>query len=328
MDKIRIGITRRNFLRTSTIASATLAGISFAGCARDTTTTRLGIMNIGDCAQHFVAVEQGYYEEENLTVEPTAFKGGALVAAAIAGGSVDLGWSNVASIILAVDGGLDYQYVAPGAEQITDTHAVHRVMIMPDSGITRARDLAGKTVGVNTINNIQGWSIKKWVEDDGGDPDTIDFLELGMPLLHTNLISGEVDAITPPEPFDTMAEIGGAVVLGNAFEAIGSPVLIASWFDNKAWMDDNWSTANAYKAAIMKSIDWLNDETNEEALGDLVVSSTGTDPAIADLMQLPYFNNKIPDNTRQPWIDTAVEMDALTDTSMVAGDIIHSICPR
>ena len=116
-------------------------------------------MNIGDCAQHFVAVEQGYYEEENLTVESTAFKGGALVAAAIAGGSVDMGWSNVASIILAVDGGLDYQYVAPGAEQITDTHAVHRVMVMPDSAnstivSSTSEIISGSSADVGSSNNM------------------------------------------------------------------------------------------------------------------------------------------------------------------------------
>jgi len=326
MDNIRIGITRRNFLKTSAIAGMGLAGVSLAGCERASTATNLGIMNIGDCATHFVAVAQGYYEEENITVEPTAFKGGALIAAAIAGGSVDMGWSNVASIILAYDQGFDYQYVAPGADQITDTHAVHRVMVMPNSGITRASDLAGKTFGVNTINNIQGWCVKKWVEDDGGDPDTIDFLELPMPQLHTNLISGAVDAITPPEPFDTIAEMEGAVVLGDAFEAVGSHVLIASWFGSKAWIDANQSTAEAFRDATLKAVDWIGDSSNENELRDLIVADCGVSEAVAGAMHLPYFNDKLPGDLIQPWIDLAVEMEGIS-TSFAPTEIIHSICP-
>jgi NitT/TauT family transport system substrate-binding protein len=82
--------------------------------SKKSNTLKVGYIPIADCAQLYVAMEKGYFIDENLNIELLNLPGGAKILEALAGNSVDIGYSNVVSLILARDSGLDFVSLTGG----------------------------------------------------------------------------------------------------------------------------------------------------------------------------------------------------------------------
>ena len=95
------------------------------------------------------------------------------------------------------------------ANSLADGDDVNAVVALADSGITRPADLAGKKVSVNTIGAAGDLTIRKAVQDDGGDPSTIEFVEVAFPDVPAQLEAGTMDAAWAPDPFRGMVVGGG-----------------------------------------------------------------------------------------------------------------------
>ena len=74
----------------------------------------IGHLPIADCAQLFVAVDQGYFTDEGLEVELIAMSSGLRTLEALGTGDVDIAFSAVAPLILARARGLEYVAVTGG----------------------------------------------------------------------------------------------------------------------------------------------------------------------------------------------------------------------
>jgi hypothetical protein len=61
------------------------------------------------------AQQQGYFKREGLKVEQVEAAGGAAIQPAIQSGDLDLGWSNVVSVVLAKSRNLDFEFLGGGA---------------------------------------------------------------------------------------------------------------------------------------------------------------------------------------------------------------------
>lgn len=71
-----------------------LAGLlTFPAQAAELGKLRVGIIPVGDCLQIFVADAKGYFKDEGLTVEMPRLAGGAAIAPAVEGGTLELGLS-------------------------------------------------------------------------------------------------------------------------------------------------------------------------------------------------------------------------------------------
>ena len=85
--------------------------------------------------------------------------------------------------------------VAPGASSTGNGQEdVNAVLVNKDSTLQSPKDLAGKKVAINSLNNIGDTTIRNAVEKDGGDPSKIQFVELPFPEMPAQLAAGNVDA--------------------------------------------------------------------------------------------------------------------------------------
>src|SRR5699024_1598359 len=82
-------------------------------------------------------------------------------------------------------------------------------MIATDSGIESVTDLEGKTLSVNTLNNIFDSVISSGLEQEGGDPEQVEFVEMAFPDMVAQLEAGNVDAISAVDPFAVMGDEAG-----------------------------------------------------------------------------------------------------------------------
>ena len=63
-------------------------------------TLRVGYLPIAECVQLYAGISQRFFEEQRLRVELQSMRGGAIVLPAVQQGDLDIGFSNVVSLVL------------------------------------------------------------------------------------------------------------------------------------------------------------------------------------------------------------------------------------
>ena len=118
---------------------------------------------------------------------------------------MQFGWTNVISLYQAHVEGFDFKLIAGGATNVRGSNETHAIVVGKDSPIKSAKDLEGKTVAVNTLNNIVHLMAMAWVDKNGGNASKVKFVEIPFPQMEAALIAGKVDAISVQEPFAAAA---------------------------------------------------------------------------------------------------------------------------
>jgi NitT/TauT family transport system substrate-binding protein len=285
------------------------------------TSLRVGILTIGDLIPFWAARERGFFREEGLEVEEVEMAGGAAIQPAVVSGDLDLGWSNVVSVVLAKAEDLEFEFFGGGAFLGPGHYENQAIMVEQGSPISEPEQLSGKTIGVNTLNNINHLSIQAYLDREGVDPGSVEFLELGTPNTIEALAGGRVDAVAANEPFVTIGlETGAAETLvSNPFSPFGKEPFLAGFMSTPQWLEENPKTAAAFSRAVDKGMDWV--EQNPEAANRLLVEITGIEPAVATEMTPSLLKPQITEGDIEPWIGAAEEY-GMTDTGFPASDVL------
>ena len=228
-------VTRRKFLLKLSVG---IAAVPFArewGWAQ--TKGKLGYMKIVDNAAMFMAMEKGYFKAEGLEIEPVPMAGGAVIVQGVTSGDLQFGWTNVISLYQAVAEGFDFKLIAGGATNVRGSNETHAIEVVKDSPIRSPKDLQGRTVAVNTLNNIVHLMAMAWVDKYGGTSSKVKFVEIPFPQMEPALIAGKIDAISVQEPFAAAAARRPEIrVLSNPWGDVLPKFLIASWFASDKWI--------------------------------------------------------------------------------------------
>lgn len=323
----------RLFTRALVLLAAVVA-VAISGCGDDDdeasggangpekTELRVGILTIGDLLPFWAARERGFFREEGLQVEQVEMAGGAAIQPAVLSGDLDLGWSNIVSVVLAKAENLDFQFFGGGAFLGPGHYENQAILVQKGSPIREVGQLSGKTIGLNTLNNINHLAILSYLEENGVDPDSVEFLELGTPDTVEALEAGRVDAVAANEPFVTIGLKGGVaeVLVSNPFEAFGREPFLAGFMTTPKWLDENPRTAAAFSRAVAKGMDWI--ERNPEEANRLLVEITGIQPEIARDMTPSLLKKEITAADIEPWI-AAAEEHGMTDTTFEASELLR-----
>ena len=312
MKKLNVGIDLRALSRREFLGTALKGGIATAGAlmlpwdlALAEAKLNVGTMKIGDLSPFFLALERGFFKDSGLDINITAMVGGAAIAPALASGALNVGWSNVVSVYQAHLERFDYRFVANGAINKRATNDVFGFQVAEDSPIKSAKDLNGKTIASNTLNNIIHASGQHWIDSNGGDSSKVKWVEVPFPQMEPALVSKHIDAFIAVEPFVTVpAKVNKKTkVLGYPLGGIAPRLLIASYFCSAAWIQKNGATVKAFIAALNRGIDAHN--ANPEEAKANVAKHTGLKPDFLKLMALPAFEKRILESDLQPMIDVA-----------------------
>lgn len=300
------------------VAAVAAAALALAACSSGSsqepepeadgglTPVTVGVIPIVDVAPIYLGVEQGFFEAEGLDVTLELAQGGAAIVPAVASGEYQFGFSNVTSLLLAAQNNLPLKIVAPGnlttGEVGKDFAAV---VAMPDSGITSAADLAGKTVAVNTLNNIGDTTVRTVVDEAGGDASAVEFVEMGFPDMPAAVASGQVDAAWILEPHLTRALQDGAEAVTWNFAETDPELLIAAYFTSDQQIADDPQTVTAFTAALEKSLTYAQENPDETRA--VLDSYTEIDPAVKEAMAMPRFTPELDESQVQLLADLGLE---------------------
>lgn len=235
---------------------------------------------VTDFAPVWVALEQGFFADHGLTVtlaEPAGT--GAEAVALINSGQVDLIPGSPSAALSAASQGIFVEAVAgmtlfPDSED-RDPAAV---IVAASSDIKTLPDLEGKTVGVTSINSQQQTKVMAAIEENGGDPSGVEFIQVPTATMASLLEKGEIDAIQPFEPVGTQLTGDSAFrVIGYAnWQSIGgTPAMFLS--TTPEWKDENSCAVEAVRGAIGEAVDFINDDANAEAFHAILAENTKSD---------------------------------------------------
>jgi len=317
-------MTRRGFLKNVAI------GIAGFPLMRDLAWAqakgKLGYMKIVDNAAMFVAMEKGFFKAEGLELETLPLAGGAPIINGVTSGDLQFGWTNVISLYQAHVEGFDFKFIAGGATNVKAKNESHAIQVLKTSSIKTAKDLEGKTIAVNTLNNIVHLMAMAWIDKNGGGSAKVKFVEVPFPQMEATLSAGKVDAISVHEPFATAAvEKGNARVLAQPWGDVLPKFLIASWFASEKWLAKNKQTGQAFVRAINRGIDAI--QADPEASRAAMIKWAGLNPDLAGKIGLPGFEKNISETDLQATIDLTQKYK-LISKAIKARDVISDLAPK
>jgi len=317
-------ITRRSFLASVAVG---LAGLPLArDFAWAQAKGKLGYMKIVDNAALFVAMEKGFFKAEGLELETVPMAGGAVIVQGVTSGDLQFGWTNVISLYQARVEGFDFKLIAGGATNVRGSNETHAILVGKDSPIKSAKDLTGKTVAVNTLNNIVHLMAMAWVDKNGGNSSKIKFVEIPFPQMAPALVAGKVDAISVQEPFAAAAARQPEIrVLANPWGDVAAKFLIASWFASDKWVQKNREVAQAFVRAINRGIDAIH--ADPEGARAAMIKWAGLSPDMVGKIGLPLFEKKLSAKDLQATIDLTVKYKLIT-RPLKAQEVISELAPK
>jgi len=319
-----MNISRRNFLTKVTVGVAGWSLVRDSGWAQ--VKGKLGYMKIADCSPMFLAMERGFFKAEGLELETVPMAGGAVIVQGVTSGDLQFGWTNVISLYQAHVAGFDFKLIAGGATNRRGSNETHAIVVGKDSAIKSAKDLAGKTVAVNTLNNIVHLMAMAWADKNGGNSSKIKFVEIPFPQMEPALIAGRVDAISVQEPFAAVAARRPETrVLASPWGDVLPQFLVASWFASEKWIAKNKETSRAFVRAIHRGVDAIH--ADKDAARAAMIKWAGLNPDFAGKIGLPLFEKGVSEKDVQVTMDLTYRYKMISKP-LKARDVLSDLATK
>lgn len=257
-------------------------------------------------AEALYASDLGLFKKAGLTVELSILSSGNVVAAAVSGGSVDIGQANIVALASAHANGLPFVIVAP-AGYYTSRGPTTVMIAAKSSRIREARDLNGKTVAVTALKDLNWVGIQSWLTHNGADVESVKFVEVPQSAECTALTSGRAEAGIVSEPYLSFALSNGCRVLAPTHDAIAKDFLVGAWFSTSGWAQEHPDAIRRLRAVIVETARWANAHHDESAKILEKYTKLATPPG----MKRVPFAEKAEAGQIQPVIDAAARYGVL-----------------
>jgi NitT/TauT family transport system substrate-binding protein len=220
----------------------------------------------------YYAKQRGFFLAQNLDVELTQVQGAQTILPAIVAGQVDFGVTNTGAMAAAHVRGLPFYLILSGALYVKASPAAH-VVVAKNSAITSARELGGKTIGLNTAHDLLQAATMRWIEQNHGDFASTKWFELTSSEQEPAVTSGRIDAAVMIEPaYGSVANEVKAIGLPYDTVNEGKPFQQTGAICNKDWADKNPDLARRVTRALAAASDWAN--KNPQAATELLAAYT------------------------------------------------------
>lgn len=262
---------------------------------------------IPDTAPLHVGLAKGFFADEGLDVTIQQSTGGSAAVPGVVSGDYDFAYSGYVPGMLAVDKGLDLQFVANGNSS-GGSPDFQAVIVKKDSPIQSLSDLSGMRVAINNLSNINDTIIRTLVDGDGGDSAQLKFVEVPFSDAEAAVANGEVDAATV-NPFFAEMEKDYRVITYN-FHDFDPNLAVGGYLTTGKTIKDRPDVVKAFAAAMNKSLEYANE--NPQEVRDAIASYTKLSGDKLKDMALPTFSPDIDHGPLKKLGDAAVKYGTLT----------------
>ena len=276
------------------------------GGQADVQTLKVGVIPIADVAPLYLGMDKGFFEEEGLKISPQLAEGGAAIVPSVVSGDYQIGFSNTTSLIIAGSKKLPIQIISQGVLGGTGPDdAWDGVMVPKGSDVKDIKDLEGKTVAVNTLNNVSQVVVNTALEKAGGDPKKVKYVEVPFPDMNAALESGRVDAAFEVEPGYSGGLAAGSKSVSNAYEEMAPNYTVATYFATKQYIGESRDVVDRFVRAMQKSLDYASSHDDEARA--IVGTYTEIPQEVIDKMKLPVWKSDLNEPTIEQTIEAATK---------------------
>jgi NitT/TauT family transport system substrate-binding protein len=184
-----------------------------------------------------------------------------------------------------------------------DDDAWDAVVARKGSGIKTPKDLEGKTVAVNTLNNVGPLTINNAMEKAGADYTKIKYIEIPFPDMNAALEAKRVDAAFEVEPAYSGGLAGGGTAVMHSYETLAPNMTVATYFASKDYIAKNGDVIDRFKRAIEKSLEFS--AQNPDAVRKAVGTYTDIPAEVIAKIHLPVWKADLNEPTIQQVADLA-----------------------
>jgi NitT/TauT family transport system substrate-binding protein len=280
--------SRRRFAQT---LAATTVAFPAAARAQAEPVIRAGIIPSDPFGEAIYVLAGGFFKRANVAVELISLPNSGAIAAALTGGSINVGLANPIVISNAREHGLPHYAFAPSA--LFDASAPTTLLVVANnSPIRTAKDLEGKTIGSIELGGISLASLRAWLTKNGADPAAVKFTEIPFTTMAAALTQGRIDAGFIAEP-----SLAGARAttrdIGDPYEMIAKVWCLNMWFSTKDWLTQNAALAHRFVDASYKGAAWANTHHLETGIA-LKEYTPLTDETIAKMTRIRFATSYAP----------------------------------
>jgi NitT/TauT family transport system substrate-binding protein len=286
------------------------SGTSADSAANGQTSLTVGIPPVISGADVYVAQTEGYFAQHHLNVSVKSLNGGSAIVPAMEGGAVQIGESNVLSVIQGAIRGIDEPCFS-GAN--TDPPGGHYLSLVGQSGVTSAHSLAGKTVAVNATAGVNQLLADAYLASQGVDPGSVSFISLQFPDMAAALSSGRVAAAMTSEPFTTISlGQGGKLLTGTPLRYVAGTPTYSCWNAPASWLSSHKQQAGEFAAAMAQADSFIS--AHPARFRSIAGSHLTINGAVLKAMTLPVFTGKLTMADINAWEKAARHYHLVTGT--------------
>jgi NitT/TauT family transport system substrate-binding protein len=259
-------------------------------------------------AEPFYAQAAGAFARAGFSVEATALNNAGAVAAALAGGGLELGVGDLISGVNAILRGVPILLVAAGGLYRESQQETGILAVVTGSPIRSSRDLVGKSIGVPTLVGLTTACLRAWLPANGVPVDSVKLVEIPQGAVVPALQRGSLDVGLLAEPFVTQnRELVRSVGYPNNIIADRTPnkeFPVSVWYAAKPWVDEDRQRARRALDAIYETARWANAH-HDETFAILVRDGHLDGSKLQGLPRVPYATALTPEMI-QPIFDVAL----------------------
>ena len=265
-SRVLSGVLAGTLALSLSACGSSSADSSAADGASDSGTTHLRLIYSPSlcAAPMYIAIENGYFEDEGLDIEQVTVDA-AHVSEAIGADQVDVGMGLIGKLLQPLENGLPIKFT-------TGLHTGCTKLLVPGgSNIKSIADLKGKKIGVPGLADAATVVSKRSLSAAGiGVTDQnmeVEFSVYSRNDLAQALQNGAVDAIALGDPAASIAEeqYGLTALIDTATDPEYKDEYCCAAFVTSKLAEENPKAAAAFTRAVQKASQWVQENPDETA---------------------------------------------------------------
>jgi NitT/TauT family transport system substrate-binding protein len=304
-----------------------LVALLMVGCSSapaEPQSIRVAVLPILDALPMHVALEQGYFAEENLDVELVPVNSGPERDQLMQAGQIDAMINEIVSVLFYNQQETQV-IIVRFARTATTESPVFSILAAANSGIERVEDLAGVEIGISEATVID-YMTDRVLQHAGLSSAEINTIAIPrIPDRLALLQSGELAAATLPDPVTGLAILSGAKVItdDSTLPEVGTSVISFSLdaVQNKP------QAVEGFLAALERAVTDLN--SNPDQFTSLLSDKGLVPPPLMETFVLPpYVTASVPSEAQwQDAIDWAMGKGMISASPSYTDSVDASFLP-
>ena len=299
--------------------------LCFTGCKKDDNLTKLTVAEVTHSvfyAPWYVALEEGYFEDESLDIEVILTPGADKTAAAVLSNDAQIGFSGPeATIYVFNNGEKDYLRTFAGLTKRDGQFIVGPCSLKDNF---KPENLKGKSVLVGRSGGMPLMIFKYALKESKIDLSNVKLdASVEFAALSGAFIGGNGDFVNLFEPTASKIEKEGYGCVLASLGKLAGEVPYTAYYAKKSYIKDNEDTIRAFSNAINKGLEFVK-ENDSEMIAKKIIGQFA-DTSLKDLTTIVE-NYKTADS----WWDNAIikenAFDRLQDI-MIYNEVLNEKVP-